>query len=125
MRRPVWLWIVIALYALAGLTNLRTAIHAALGTEAGVMATQTRGVLIATALVSGLAGCATAYWSLRGDARAIAASLVFLAAFIAIALWSTAIMGFTTRWGFLLGWAALFSAMSGFLGVARQRGHLA
>ncbi len=125
MRRPMWLWIVIALYALAGLTNLRTAIHTALGTETGVMATETRGVLVATALVSGLAGCLAAFWSLRGDARAIAASLVFLAAFIAIAVWSTAIMGFDTRWGSLLGWAALFSTMSGFLHVARQRGHLA
>ncbi len=125
MRRPVWLWIVIVLYALVGLTNLRTAFHAALGTEAGPMATEARGVLIATAAASGVAACLAAFWTLKGEARAIAASLVFLASFIAVAAWSTAVLSFPTRWGYLLFWAVLFSSMSLFLRLARQRGHLA
>ncbi len=125
MRRPAWLWIVIALYALVGLTNLRTAFHAALGAEAGPLATQARGVLLAGALASGVAACLAAFWALKGDARAIPASLAFLAAFVAIAVWTTSGLGLATNWGILLVWVGLFSVMSLFLSVARQRGHLA
>jgi hypothetical protein len=124
MRRPFWLWIVIALYALVGLTNLRTAFHTALGAETGFGA-EVRAMLALAALVSGAAACLAAYWALRGEARAIPASLAFLGLFMALALWGTAIAGAPTSWGFLLFWVGLFSAMSFFLRVAKQRGHLA
>ncbi len=123
MRRPVWLWIVIALYALVGLTNLRTAFHTALGVETGFEASAPM-LLGLAALLSGASACLAAFWTLRGEARAIPASLAFLGLFMALALWGTAIAGAPTRWGVLLFWVGLFSAMSYFLQVAKQRGHL-
>ncbi len=123
MRRPVWLWIVIALYALVGLTNLRTAFHTALGVETG-FGVDGRLLLALAALLSGASACLAAFWSIRGEARAIPASLAFLALFMALALWGTAIAGAPTRWGMLLFWVGLFSAMSYFLRIARQRGYL-
>lgn len=124
MRRPLWLWIVIALYALVGLTNLRTAFHTALGTETG-FGPEARALLALAALASGAAACLAAFWTLKGEARAIPASLAFLAFFMGLALWGTAVAGAPTRWGVLLFWVGLFSGMSYFLRVARARGHLA
>ncbi len=125
MRRPIWLWIVVGLYGLVGVTNLRTAFQAALGAETGMAEMEARGVLVVAALLSGAAACLAALWAIRGQARAIPASLVFLVLFIGLAVWSTAVEGFATRWGALIFWVALFSTMSFFLRVAKQRGHLA
>ena len=120
MRRPLWLWILIGLYALIGVSQLAYVVS---GLFRGASAGPDPGVAVLSVLV-GAAATLTAIWTWQGDRRAVLSALLFLGFFAAAVLWGTAVMGYPTRWAAMLGWFVLFATMAQFLRIAQQRGHL-
>ena len=120
MKRPLWLWILIGLYALIGLSQL---VFVVSGLSRGAAVGPDPGVTVLSLLV-GATATLTALWAWRADRRALLSGVAFLACFSVAVLWGTAIKGYDTRWAAMLGWFVLFATMAHFLRIAQQRGYL-
>lgn len=113
--RPVWLWIVIALYALIGAGQ----------TLAGLgLFGEGAGVLPVLATVSGVCALSTAWFLWTANRRAVDAAQALLGAFAALVLYGTIVLDLPTRLSTLLLWALLVLALTGAVRAARDRGHL-